>query len=89
MRHSRLRWFGHVKRMNDEPDSLKFKNSLKLYHVDGKYKGQPKKRWIDNIKNDMRFLNINEDLTVDRVTWRSAINITRRRRTPTNGNRRR
>jgi len=69
MRHGRLKWFGHVKRMNKGLWQKQI-----LYHkVDGKYKGQPKKRCIDNIKNDRRFLNINEDLTTDHVLTLSEI----------------
>ena len=61
------------------------------YDVDGKYQGRPEKRWIDNIKTDMLALDLTEELTNDRVAWRSAINkeVTKRRPTPDAGKRRR
>ena len=41
LREQRLRWFAHVKRMNDEGTPVKVKHFV----VDGSKKGRPKKRW--------------------------------------------
>ena len=78
---SRLRWFGHIQRMQDECWPKKVLNHV----VEGKYKGRPKKRWLDNIKADMTSINIDENLTADCAAWRRAIK-RGRRPTPDAGN---
>ena len=87
MRQGRLRWFGHVKRL----DENQWQNKILSLNVDGKYVGRPKKRWLDNINADMKALHITENLANDRIAWRVAIKqkATRRRPTPAAGNRRR
>ena len=63
----RLRWFGHVTRMDDE----RWPKSMLNYNVAGAYpRGRPKKRWMDNVRKDMKSLNINAELAVDRENWR-------------------
>ena len=43
------------------------------FNVEGAYpRGRPKKRWMENINNDMKTLNINADLALDRDKWRKA-----------------
>ena len=52
----RLRWFVHLTIMNDE----RWPEIMLNYNVAGAYpRGRPKKRWLDNIKNDMKSLKIN------------------------------
>ena len=54
LRQGRLRWFGHVKRMDDENWEKKM-----LTHVaERKYIGRPKKRWLDN-DNDVNITHWN------------------------------
>ena len=49
----RLRWFGHVTRMDDE----RWPKSMLNYNVAGAYpRGCPKKRWMDNVRKDMNSL---------------------------------
>ena len=63
----RLRWFGHVTRMDDE----RWPKSMLNYNVAGAYpRGRPKKRWMDNVRKDMKSLNINAELALDRENWR-------------------
>ena len=69
MRQSRLRWFGHVERMDDDQWQRRILNHV----VDGKYKGRPKKRWLDNVKDDIKLLGISKDLAADRDAWRASI----------------
>ena len=45
-------------------------------------RGRPKKTWMDNVKEDMRVLNITDETAMDRERWRSAI----ARQTPPSGN---
>ena len=88
MRRGRLRWFGHISRMEESC----WQKKMLTFEVDGVHHGRPKKRWSENIKTDMKKLNISEELTTDRVAWRAAIrgdNMARRRPTPATGKRRR
>ena len=43
-------------------------------------RGRPKKTWMDNVKEDMRKLNLREDDVHDRDYWRAVI----KRQTPQN-----
>lgn len=72
----RLRWAGHVSRMNDNrlPNQIVF-SQLK----DGiRNRSKPKKRWIDTIKDDLNTLSINtnnwRDYATDRNSWRTLTN---------------
>ena len=87
LRRGRLRWFGHVKRLEES----QWQKRMLSYEVDGKYIGRPKKRWRDNINADMKALHVTEDLAHDRAAWKAAITQTtiRRRPTPVTGKRRR
>ena len=69
LRRGRLRWYGHGKRMEED---MWQKRVLSL-EVDGKYRGRPKKHWIENVKADIKALQINEHLITDRIAWRTAI----------------
>ena len=52
----RLRWFGHVTRMSNNC----WPKIMLDFNVEGTYpRGRPKKRWMENIKNDIKTLNIN------------------------------
>ena len=84
LRQGRLRWFGHVKRMDNE----NWEKKMLTHVVEGKYIGRPKKRWLDNVNDDLKQLNINAELAINRTDWRTAIK-GGRRPTPAAGNRRR
>ena len=43
-----------------------------VFRGKGKHYGCPKKRWIENIKADMKIQNTSEELTNDCVPWRAA-----------------
>ena len=63
LRKTRLRWFGHVKR-RDENSTLRRAMELK---VEGRRPvGRPKKTWSKVVEEDMRKLNITEDMAEDR-----------------------
>jgi len=74
LQRRRLTYFGHVARMNNNryPNIL-----LHGYGSGQRTRGRPKKKWIDNIKEDCTELGItiNEAMkpTGDRTTWRSTI----------------
>ena len=51
LRKRRLRWYGHVLSKEGEDTS----NKLLDMQVQGKRRrGRPKKRWLDNIRDDMK-----------------------------------
>ena len=69
-RSNRLRWYGHLERKepNDWP------RKILDYEVTGSYpRGRPKKRWRDNIQEDLRALRLKPALAQDRDEWRQAI----------------
>jgi len=66
----RLKWFGHVHRMED---GCWIKKCMSL-EVDGERKrGRPAKRWMDLIKEDLREKGLRMDEAKNRVQWRAAI----------------
>jgi len=67
---ARLRWFGHVKRM--ESDSVA--HSALLMPLPGtRPRGKPKQRWTDNIKKDLERAGLSPDDAADRSEWRRMI----------------
>ena len=79
LRIRRLRWYGHVRRREDG-EALA---TIRDWTVDGRRpRGRPRKSWMDNVKDDMRVLNITDEIARDRERWRSAI----ARLTPLTGN---
>ena len=70
MRTRRLRWYGHVRR-REEGEPLA---TVRDWEVQGRRpRGRPRKTWMDNVKEDMRMLNLTDDMIEDRQMWRSAI----------------
>ena len=58
LRKRRLRWYGHVRKEGD--DTTKKMINIK---VKGKRSsGRPKKRWLDNIRDDMNEYNMTEEM---------------------------
>ena len=49
MKEQRLRWFGHVKKMDDERTPVKAQDFI----VDGSKKGRPKNRWKVVVEKNM------------------------------------
>ena len=70
----RLTYFGHVNRMDNDrlPKLL-----LHGYTHGHRPRGRPKKKWIDNIREDCEDMNISilqaSHLTWDRTTWRNTV----------------
>ena len=70
LRKMRLRWFGHVK-CRDENSILR--RAIEL-EVEGRSPvGRPKKTWSNVVEEDMRKLNIAEDIVEDKKQWRQLI----------------
>ncbi|PKU81295.1 ataxia telangiectasia mutated family protein [Dendrobium catenatum] len=73
IRESRLRWFGHIKRRPCD-DPVRRVEVLDLTYVK-KGRGRPKKTWLENIRNDLSLLDLNENLTFNRTQWRKRIHV--------------
>jgi len=74
LQRRRLTYFGHVALMN----SSRYPNLLLHGYGSGqRSRGRPKKKWVDNIKEDCTEIGItiNEAMTLtgDRTTWRSTV----------------
>ena len=66
LRKKRMLWYGHVLRKEGEDTTKKMLNM----QVQGKRrKGRPKKRWLDNIREDMKEYKMTEDMAQNRSVW--------------------
>lgn len=66
----RLQWFGHLKRMEENAWSTKYRT----FKVSGSFlRGRPKKTWNGAISNDMKERKVNQDITKDRNASKSLI----------------
>jgi len=70
VRRGRLRWFGHVERLNENCWQKRCR-SLVVQGV--KPRGRPKKTWMETVKADMSKLGLSREDASDRVKWRRAI----------------
>ena len=68
VQESRLKWNGHVLRREDEYVGKR----VMAMEVPGKRGGRPKRRWLDNIKNDLSQRELSGEAQ-DRVQWRCHI----------------
>ena len=63
----RLRWFGHIKH-RDENSILRTAMEKEVRPV-----GRPKKTWSKLAAEDIKKLNVTEDMVEDRILWRQLI----------------
>ena len=70
VRKGRLRWFGHLERMEDD-DWVSACRNLK---VEGKRdRGRPNKTWDECVNEDIREYGLNRNMAQDRDLWRSVV----------------
>ena len=70
VRRGRLRWFGHLERMNTED----WVSACRVMEVEGRRGcGRGRKTWQECINEDMKVLKVKREDAQDRVTWRRAI----------------
>ena len=64
VQESRLKWYGHVLRREEEYVGKKRRK---------RRRGRPKRRWMDSIRNDLSEKELSREDTQDRAKWRSLI----------------
>ncbi|GFW20554.1 endonuclease-reverse transcriptase [Trichonephila clavipes] len=66
IRSNRLRWLGHIWRSpeNNQTRAYTFKNPM-----GSRTRGRPPTRWIDNVENDLKILNIKNWQRVAAYRW--------------------
>ncbi|GFV16894.1 endonuclease-reverse transcriptase [Trichonephila clavipes] len=66
IRSNRLRWLGHIWRRpeNNQTRAYTFKNSM-----GSRTRGRPRTRWIDDIENDLKTLNVKKWQRVAAYHW--------------------
>ena len=72
LRKARLRWFGHVRR-REEGHLHVWTRAVKLEVVGKRMVRRPRKTWRQEVKEDLRHLNIREDMVDNRQSWRRLI----------------
>jgi hypothetical protein len=83
MKSRRLRWAGHVARMGEKRIAYR----ILVGNPEGKRPlGRPRRRWVDNIKMDLREIGWNGsdwmDLAQNRDQWRALMNTVMNFRVP-------
>jgi hypothetical protein len=79
----RMRWAGHVARMGEKRNTYRILVGM----LEGKRPlGRPRRRWVDNIKMDLREIGWDGrdwiDLAQDRDQWRTLVNAVMNFRVP-------
>ena len=70
VQESRLKWYGHVLRREDEYVGKR----VMAMEVPGKRRrGRPKRRWLDSIGNDLSEKELSREDAQDRARWRRLI----------------
>ena len=70
LRWNRLRWFGHLQRMNVNS----WPRKIETFDAPGSYpRGRPRKRWLDCINEDLKHTRLHPDLASNRNLWRQKI----------------
>ena len=67
---SRLRWFGHVKRREQQNVC---RRTLEMMPPGRRKRGRPKLRWMDCVRDDMKIIGVTENETSNRENWRRRI----------------
>jgi hypothetical protein len=79
----RMRWAGHVARMREKRNAYR----ILMGNPEGKSSlGRPRRRWVDNIKKNLREIGWDGgdwiDLAQDRDQWRALVNTVMNLRVP-------
>jgi hypothetical protein len=76
IKSSRMRWTGHVARLGEKRNAYR----ILVGKPEGKRSlGRPRRRWVDNITMDLREIEWNSVVWIDRVQdrdqWRTLVNM--------------
>ena len=69
VREGRLRWFGHVKRREEDYIGRKL---LNMEIPERRARGRPRWRFMDAVKEDMEMAGVSVEDVLDRGKWRKA-----------------
>ena len=69
LRETRLRWYGHVLRRDEEYVGQRTRRMV----VGTRGRGRPKRRWMDCVREDLRAAGLTEEDALDRTSWRRRI----------------
>ena len=69
-RKARLRWFGHVKRRDQDYAGRK---TLEMVQPGRRKRRRPKQRWVDCVNRDMRAIGTTKDKVHDITGWRRIV----------------
>ena len=74
LKASRLRWAGHVIRMDDDRAAKRVLNT-NCNIIGTRRRGRPRKRWTDSVKEDVNKLNVGswKKVAEDRARWREVV----------------
>ncbi|KAL6516771.1 hypothetical protein OROHE_018059 [Orobanche hederae] len=72
VREGRLRWFGHVRRRQVSAPVSRVES---LLVEGGRRRGRPRRTWEEQLRLDLKALNLYEAMTVDRCSWRRQIRV--------------
>ena len=70
VREARLGWFGHVLRRDREYIGRRM---LGMELPGRRPRGQPKRRFMDAMKEDMKLAGVREEIAEDRARWKQMI----------------
>ena len=70
VQESRLKWYGHVLRREDE---YLGKRLMTMEVPWKRRRGRPKRRWLDSIRNDLSDRELAGEDSQDRAKWRRLI----------------
>ena len=69
-RESSLKWYGHVLRREEKTDEYVGNRVMVMEVLMKRRRGIAKRRWLDNIKNDLSERELSGEDAHDRAKWR-------------------
>ncbi|KAL6563007.1 hypothetical protein OROHE_005594 [Orobanche hederae] len=72
VREWRLRWFGHIRRRQATAPVRRVES---LLVVGRRKRGRPRRTWEEQLRLDLKSLNLSETMTVDMCSWRRQIRV--------------
>ena len=70
LRQDRLHWYGHIRRREEDNLSRKM---MVMVIPEKRRRGRPRRRWIDNNREDMKKYELTADMTENRQYWKLMV----------------